>query len=289
MSKKWFTNGIKEIQVDINRDYILPEGFYLGRKPKTKEQEQLRLKKFKNTMMGKTSEEKEKSNKERSNSLKNTFAKKTKDEMDLIITKRKKTMDSKTEQEKLEYREKISISTKGKNTGKIPWNKGLTKETDPRLENVSERTRKINLLKAKELKIKNPNYYQNWREKISETMRLNKSFNTSRPEEEYYEELCKEYGSENVKRQYYDVERYPYNCDFYISSEDLFIELNLCWTHGGRSYNPTDIECQKQLNEWKEKAKTSQFYKNAIYTWTDLDVRKQNCAKENNLNYIIIY
>ena len=26
-----------------------------------------------------------------------------------------------------------------------------------------------------------------------------------------------------------------------------------------------------------------------IYTWTDLDVRKQQIAKENNLNYIMFY
>ena len=54
-------------------------------------------------------------------------------------------------------------------------------------------------------------------------------------------------------------------------------------------YNPNDEECIKQLNIWKEKSKTSDFYKQAIYTWTDLDVRKQAYAKQNQLNYITIY
>ena len=40
---------------------------------------------------------------------------------------------------------------------------------------------------------------------------------------------------------------------------------------------------------WQEKAKTSQFYANAIKTWTERDVEKQRVAKENNLNCKIIY
>ena len=40
---------------------------------------------------------------------------------------------------------------------------------------------------------------------------------------------------------------------------------------------------------WQEKAKQSQFYENAIKTWTERDVEKQRVAKENNLNYKVIY
>jgi hypothetical protein len=49
---------------------------------------------------------------------------------------------------------------------------------------------------------------------------------TSKQEEKYYLFLTNKYGKDNVKRQFYDI-RYPYHCDFYIKSEDLFIELNL--------------------------------------------------------------
>ena len=50
-----------------------------------------------------------------------------------------------------------------------------------------------------------------------------------------------------------------------------------------------DEECKKQLEAWQEKAKTSKFYENAIQTWTVRDVEKQRIAKENNLNYKVIY
>ena len=36
----------------------------------------------------------------------------------------------------------------------------------------------------------------------------------------------------------------------------------------------------------KEKAQTSDFYHNAIETWTIRDVKKRNFAKEHNLNWV---
>ena len=96
------------------------------------------------------------------------------------------------------------------------------------------------------------------------------------------------YGEEQVLRNHKE-ERYPFYCDFYIKCEDLFIELNAHWTHGGQPYDPNDDFCKTQLAKWQEKAKTSQFFANAIDTWTVRDVRKANVAKENNLNYKVIY
>ena len=96
------------------------------------------------------------------------------------------------------------------------------------------------------------------------------------------------YGIDNVKRQYSDS-RYPFACDFYIPSEDLFIEFNRNWTHGGHPFDESNLDDIYKFEQWQEKAETSNYYKNAIYTWTDLDVRKQKCAKENNLNYKMIY
>ena len=125
-------------------------------------------------------------------------------------------------------------------------------------------------------------------EKRQNTMRERGTFNSSKQEDEYYLELCEQYGEENIIRQYKE-ERYPFSCDFYIISEDLFIELNRCWTHGGMPFEENNEECLKKLALWQEKAETSKFYKNAIYTWTDLDVRKIKTAKENNLNYKVIY
>lgn len=44
--------------------------------------------------------------------------------------------------------------------------------------------------------------------------------------------------------------------------------------------NPEDLAI---LEKWKEKSKNSQFFINAINTWTVRDVQKRNKAKENNL------
>lgn len=162
--------------------------------------------------------------------------------------------------------------SKGHTPGEPSWNKGLTAETDSRV--------------AK--------YVEPWRNgtaqiKSNATKKQNHSFNKSEPEEKMYIDLCKEYGEDNVIRQYVDNKRYPFACDFYIPSEDLFIECNYSWTHGGRPYDPNDIDCQDQLSYRKLKSETSKYYKNAIYTWTILDVKKQEYAKKNHLNYKAIY
>lgn len=72
------------------------------------------------------------------------------------------------------------------------------------------------------------------KEKQLKSLRINKTFNTSKQEENYYNYLLTKYKEEDIIRQYKD-ERYPYSCDFYIKPQDLFIELNLHWTHGGTS------------------------------------------------------
>lgn len=121
-----------------------------------------------------------------------------------------------------------------------------------------------------------------------QTKKANKSFNTSKPEDCYYELLIKQYGSDAVIRQYHDI-RYPHNCDFYIKPLDLFIELNLNWTHGGHRFDGANPADQAKLAVWQEKAKTSDFYKKAIHVWTCLDVSKYEDAIKNNLNYKVYY
>jgi len=93
-----------------------------------------------------------------------------------------------------------------------------------------------------------------------------------------------------LKEKYSDIiyqyksDLYPFNCDFYIPSLNLYIECNYHWTHGGHPYNENNKKDQNQLKNWKEK--NTKFYNNAINTWTIRDVNKRNIAKQNNLNYI---
>lgn len=111
----------------------------------------------------------------------------------------------------------------------------------------------------------------------------------SRPEEELYSELVKQYGEHNVKRQHYDKERYPYHCDFYVPSEDLFIELNAHWTHGPAPFDSNNEKHLELKDFWTSKITESNYYKNAVYVWTELDVRKLNILRENKLNFKLIY
>ena len=67
----------------------------------------------------------------------------------------------------------------------------------------------------------------------------------------------------------------------------MFIELNLFWTHGKHWFDPNNQEDIEKLNKWK--AKDTTFYRNAIYNWTVLDVKKRTIALQNNLNYIVLW
>lgn len=128
-------------------------------------------------------------------------------------------------------------------------------------------------------------------EKIYNTKLLNNSFNISYQEDVCFD-LLKEKYSDCIRQ--YKSELYPFNCDFYIPSLNLYIEYNGSHYH---HYHPFDINDDNDLNELnrlKEKAENSNAHKNGkksqydniIYTWTILDLKKRNIAQQNNLNYI---
>lgn len=208
-----------------------------------------------------------------------------------LETRQKLSQIRKGKQKSEEHKKKLSESHKGisnkyKGIHRPQWVKDkisqaklgheVTEETKQKIS----KTKKGKKISLEKLEIKLSKEYI--------TKKLNNSFNSSNVETKFYEELLKENKNKTIYKQYKD-ERYPFYCDFYILEDDLFIELNAHWTHGGRPYDSQDIECQKQLSIWQEKAKTSQFYQNAIITWTIRDVEKQECAKKNNLNYKVIY
>ena len=118
------------------------------------------------------------------------------------------------------------------------------------------------------------------------TKRKNKSLNVSKIENEIYKLLIEKFEEYDVIAQYKSKE-YPFCCDFYIKSLDLYIECNFHWTHGFHPYNENNIEDVKKLDLWKSKG--TNYYFNAINTWTIRDVNKRNTAKKNNLNYIELF
>ena len=126
--------------------------------------------------------------------------------------------------------------------------------------------------------------------KRNKTNQINsKLYKFSKDENNCYELLSKVF--DNVIRQY-TSEEYPFNCDFYIPSLNLYIEYNGSHYHHYHPFNENNIEDINELNRLKKleeeklKTTTKTQYSKIIYTWTDLDVRKRNIAKKNNLNWI---
>ena len=127
-----------------------------------------------------------------------------------------------------------------------------------------------------------------WSEKrndnIYNSMIKNGSFHNSKPESIILNFLRENYP--DVINQYKD-ERYPFKCDYYIPSKDLFIEYNGYWTHGGHFFDETNPEDVNQLKMWENSDKKQ--YKNARQTWTVRDINKLKKAKENKLNFIVLW
>lgn len=121
--------------------------------------------------------------------------------------------------------------------------------------------------------------------KCLQTKRNSGTFNTSSTEELLYHKLCEVFGKNNLIRQYYSDE-YPFFCDFYVISRNMYIELNASWTHGSCWYDAKNVE---QRNVWENKAVNSAYYRNAIDVWTRRDVNKRNVARIHNLNYIVFW
>lgn len=104
-----------------------------------------------------------------------------------------------------------------------------------------------------------------------------------------FKKLVEKYGFNDVFYEYglypYD-KRYPFNCDFYIKSLDLFIELNIRSCHGGGWYLDSNDD-KLRLSHLKESPKKSA--EKLISTWSEKDVEKRRFSKKNNLNYLVFW
>ena len=91
----------------------------------------------------------------------------------------------------------------------------------------------------------------------------------------------------NIETQYNNDERYPFKCDIYVSELDLFIELNIFWTHDDHWFDKSSLKDREQLEFWSDKK--TEFYDTAIETWTKRDVKKRETARKNKLNYVTLW
>lgn len=108
-------------------------------------------------------------------------------------------------------------------------------------------------------------------------------------EEIVYDMLVDKFGEDDVIYQYgvhpYDA-RYPYSCDFYIKSFDLFIEMNIHYSHSDHWFDENNHDDLLKVNQWKMDSKK---YRKAIHQWTETDVAKRNSARDNHLNYLVFW
>lgn len=131
--------------------------------------------------------------------------------------------------------------------------------------------------------------------KINSTKKANGTLNTSKDEDLAYEMLYAIFP--DTVRQYFS-ERYPFKCDFYIPSIDLFIEGHFGWLHGDAFFDKNNPKHLQQLEQDKanaqrlinERGEQTNMYTAKIYTWTNLDVRKKQWADNHpQLNLLFFF
>lgn len=134
--------------------------------------------------------------------------------------------------------------------------------------------------------------YSKRAEKGHATRKKNKTTNTSSSEDAAYLVLLRYFP--DVIRWYIDVNRYPYECDFYIPSIDCFVECNYHYTHGPHPFNPNsqhDIALLEKIRKKQKLLKNGKKNSYCVYedVWTKRDVEKIKVAKENGLKYYAVY
>lgn len=133
----------------------------------------------------------------------------------------------------------------------------------------------------------NPMHDDDVKQQVTKSKQIHDTFCSSKPEDELYDLLRTQFGVDDVCRQYHsDV--YPFACDFYIPSRNLYIELNAMWSHGGHWYGTYESD-EQVLQKYQTRAQENQYYQNAIVVWTDKDVEKRQTAAKNYLNYIVFW
>ena len=133
--------------------------------------------------------------------------------------------------------------------------------------------------------------------RMVQSKKQNNSFSTSGPEERLYNILCDEFSPGDIDRQHIDA-TYPYACDFYIKSINLYIELNGFYAHGNHPFNPESSEDLEELEYLRMQPQTrilktgrigKSYAAMKIYVWATKDREKLKTAVINNLHYIAIY
>ena len=192
-------------------------------------------------------------------------------------------------------------SDRAKHNGKLGWNKNTPEKILARKNTLIKKygtwktaCKEIQLLSKNGVKLKygvdSIMNVDKIKIKRNNSLSCTRKITKSKMEDQAYEILKYKYS--DIIRQY-SSDLYPYLCDFYIPSMDLYIEFNGSQFHNGRPFLNTDKDI-KEVNALKDKSKllkklngvSKTQYDMIIYTWTDLDVRKRKIAHDNKLNFV---
>lgn len=100
-----------------------------------------------------------------------------------------------------------------------------------------------------------------------------------------YQALCLIYDKGDIIQQYRS-EDYPFICDFYIKSENLYIEYQGSQYHQDHLYTGSEKDIEI-INEYKE---LYPEFGNAVeINWTIKDLEKRDKCIENNVKMIFVY
>lgn len=218
--------------------------------------------------------------------------------------KKSQTMSAKYKKINRTHESYIAGGKKSSITQKQSWSNKSQEEKD----NWSQKCKEVELNLSIEKKAKKSQDYRDWWFGLSEDERLEINKKRSSTLKDFWDE-CKEETLARMKAtekenrkdrlcrsvaeqkmfdtivQYYpdviyDVmvdQRYPYYCDFYIPSEDLFIELNAHPSHGSKPISMMSVD------------EYSQYKSDWVDVFARRDVEKYNRAIKEQLNYIRIY
>lgn len=299
--RKWYNNGEEEKLIEETE--IIPNGFTLGRKPKKQRIDEL-VKKFPKDVIYRYYIIEN----HRFNETYEHFGI-TRTDIRTLLTKYKITKDFKLRAKNNKYKrthnDSILIGKKSAATQKKNW---LNKPIEEK-ELWSNRCREFQLnLPPEKKESKKKKYKEYWNNlSLEEKEKINKKRSDS-CKESWKSDSLKEKQHKTYRKHkkgrfcrtileqtiyeclikvfpdlIYDSkidERYPYYCDFYIPSLDLFIEINGHPSHGSYPY----IENDKRSMEESYK-----LYGDWLKTYTVRDVEKYNKAVDSKINYLRIY
>lgn len=125
-------------------------------------------------------------------------------------------------------------------------------------------------------------------EKAWLAQKTHRTYKKSKSEDKLYGLLVERFGENDVERQHSSLE-YPFHCDFYIKSRDMYIELNAYFVHGGHWFDATDEADAALLAKWQAGAEQHTTYTGAIRCWCGSDVAKRDAARAAKLNYVVFW